>query len=704
MKKIVYIFLLLFLIIEQVPIFQQYIENEIEFALQRHTAVVEIKETGSIRNVDEFDSAIRTYTEQKKAFVLSVGYVREGNSESIVELFCSGSNVPSFLSDRGLTAQHAEQLYQTQAPLSSQSGGFSMFSTQRECLIYPFSGLKDKSLAREYYIYPASASADFQSYLANEFDISFFSSAERMVLDETDTNEIAITAILMIAFLVFWAFWIVNEYQLNAVKKLSGYSDRQVRGNLFLRLLGVAAAAFAGSIVCGFVFCAVYNRLSCYGNLLFDVLKTLVPILALLFILSAIFLFLFYSGDVKYALKGKKPFFALGACASVLKLIVILFLCISCSTIQTSVKQSQEILRQEDQFEQLASYRFTEMRIQSTSGSYLSEYEKKCKDFFAATDGVLINDENMINARISGEGQPSDPARDNTVYINTNYLNINPIYDVDGNPVRIDENSLADNETIVLVPQKYQQDAQQIHTIFYDWYQFARYVSSGGTNAGTSDPPVKVTLLFVKDYQTYFAYNTERDCFAYNDIQDPFAVIVTKKNMDASAYEFHITNGQYYLEESSKQTSDQLLSIAKNCGLENDLVNMPTIYSAIDVLMQTYRTMLHQSIMIFALSLCIIVCICLYLVKNYMEANRKLIFVKKMLGYRFIRIYALFLLFNLSVECILFLLLKTVLRMSMSLWLPICIGFICFDLLFMLLFAFSYQKTLTKNALKGDGI
>ncbi len=49
-----------------------------------------------------------------------------------------------------------------------------MFSTQRECKIYPFSGLKDKSLAREYYIYPASASADFQSYLSSEFDISFF--------------------------------------------------------------------------------------------------------------------------------------------------------------------------------------------------------------------------------------------------------------------------------------------------------------------------------------------------------------------------------------------------------------------------------------------------------------------------------------------------------------------------------------------------
>ncbi len=704
MKKVVFIFMLLFLVIEQVPVFQQYIENEVESTLRKQSAVVEIKELGSIRNADEFDNVIRTYTEQKNAFVLSIGYTRQSHSESTIELFCSGTNIPSFLSDRGLTCQKIEHIYQTKKPISSKSDDFSMFSTQRECKIYPFSGLKDKSLAREYYIYPASASADFQSYLSSEFDISFFSTDERIVLDETDTNQIAITAILMIAFLVFWAFWIVNEYQLNAVKKLNGYSDRQCRKNLFLRLLAVTVAAFAGSLALGFAFCGFYNRWSCYGSLLLDILKSIVPVLAILLILSAVFLFIFYSGDVKYALKGRKPFFALGACASVLKVVVILFLCSSCATIQTSVKQSHEILRQEARFEQMSSYRFTEMRIQSTSNSYLSEYEKKCKDFFAATDGVLINDENVLNARISNGDSQADPARDHTVYINANYLKINPIYDVDGRPVQIDEDSLAENETIVLVPQKYRKDAQQIYAIFHEWYQFARYVTDGGANTGAKELPVKVTLRFVRDNQIYFAYNTERGAFAYNDIQDPFAVIVTKKNMDTSAYEFHITNGQYYLKDSPEQSSDQLLSIAKNCGLDNDLVNMPTIYSAIDILMQTYRTMLHQSIMILALSLCIIVCICLYLIKNYMEANRKLIFVKKMLGYRFINIYALFLSANLLAEFILLTILKIALRMSLPLWLPICIGFICFDLFLTLLFAFIYQKSLTKNALKGDGI
>ncbi len=100
--------MLLFLVIEQVPVFQQYIENEVESTLRKQSAVVEIKELGSIRNADEFDNVIRTYTEQKNAFVLSIGYTRQSHSESTIELFCSGTNIPSFLSDRGLTRQRIE--------------------------------------------------------------------------------------------------------------------------------------------------------------------------------------------------------------------------------------------------------------------------------------------------------------------------------------------------------------------------------------------------------------------------------------------------------------------------------------------------------------------------------------------------------------------------------------------------------------------
>lgn len=703
MKKIVFTFILAFLMFVQTPLYVQYNISELEGFLNNDCYYTDIKSTGDIKSVEDFSKAISEFTENEDAFVATLSYNSQLEKSEITELYISGNNIPASLRRKGITDDTLKKIYN----LNTNTGvRIKLFNPSKQCAIYNFEGLKDKSLSRTYYIYPSEKGESFQKYMTENYNVDFFTSEELLYIHTEYIDQIPGVALMMAALLVFFSFWIVSQYQLNAVKKLCGYSDCRNILDMVLQFIFITLLAVIFSYIIQFVLCGIYNRWVGYTNIFIDYVKICIPIFIVLVVAGVLFSFLFYSSDVKYALKGRRPYRILNICAAILKVITIVFLCSSVTNIVIGINQSSNILKQKEEFEKVANYHITQIQMTSGSADYMSKFENNSSNFYKALDGVLISNQEIVNNRYNSD--VSDDITDNilanTVFINTNYLEINPIYDTFGKPIKINEASIKANKTIVLVPEKYKSQEKDIYQSFYDWYKFARYVTVPTTELPKEERKVEIELVFVNNNQNYFAFETTEQELNFNYIKDPFAVIVTKNNMDKSEYSKNIINGKYLLFENKEQTIDEIFRIADATGISEDLVNAPTVISCVDELMQQCKSQVISSLMFLVLSIIIVAIISIYIIKNYMDQNKKMLFVKKMLGYPMFGVYGKFIFVVTGVQLLIFVILKFAINMTWGVWVPTSLIFIFVDFIIMWVTAAKYQSSLTKNVLKGEEI
>lgn len=697
-KRIIFIFILAFFFFAQSPLYIQYNRGELETLFNSNCSYIDIKSTGNIKSISEFSDAVTKFCDEENAFIATLSYNSQADKSKTTELFVEGDNIPKFLKNKGLTSDMLTGCLSEDVTVD-----LSLFNPMDTCIVQNFKQLEDKSLSRMYYIYPAEKRISFQHYMTENYNVAFFTADELLYIQTEYIDQLPGLALMMAALLVFFAFWIVTQYQANAVKKLHGYSDRKNILWLFGQFTFLGFGAFAASVIVQFVFCGLYNQWESYWNILWDTLQVCIPIFIGLISMGLLFSLLFYSSDVKYALKGRKPYHILNCCAIVLKIFTIIFLCNSIINIGVGMTQTNNILKQEENFRKVSDCRFTEIGLATGSSDYMSQYETKGSNFYRELDGILISDRNISHNR--GDLQKNvDDILSNTVFINSNYLTINPIYNLSGTLINIDESIIQANEAIVLVPEKYKKYENELYQNFNDWYQFAKYVTIPTTELPPEKRTVKLQILFVENEQTYFAFNTDESDLNYNNIEDPFAFIVTKENMDDSYYSVYLTNGEYLLFDNTNQSLEKILRIADDTKLSEEIVNVPTVSSAIDTLMQQCKNQIALSSACLILTILIVFLISIYIIKNLMEQYRKLFFTKKMLGYPMFGIYGKFIMLIILFQLILFGILKVALDIPLNWWLLVCCGFQITDFMIMFITALKYQNTLTQSALKGEAL
>lgn len=693
MKRILFIFTLALVLFIQSPLFLQYNESELEGFFNDNCSYMDIKSTGDIGSVKEFSKAVKDFSEKENAFVSTLGYdTQTKNKKETTHLYISGSNVPSFFNRYGITSEAVNN--------TDENINVSLFNPNKTCVVNSFEELENKSLSRTYYVYPEQAGSKFKQYMTENYNVDFFTSDELIYIHSDYIEQLPGIALMIVALLVFFSFWVVSQYQANAVKKLLGYSDINILKKLFINYILSNLLVLVTFFVLQFFVCGIYNKWSGYKNLLFDSIRLTIPLFIILIIVETIFMFLFYNAEIKYALKGRRPFTLLNSFAAILKCITIFFLCSSIITIGTGINQTSSILKQQDDFEKISNCHFTEFRLTSGESEYLNEFEKNSSAFYLSLDGILMDNRDISMNR--DYDQATDDITLETVFINSDYLEINPILDESGQKIQIDENEIKDNELIVLVPEKFKNQKEELYKSFEEWYQFARYVTVPTTEIPETERNVTVKLVFVQDNQTYFAFDTDVIELEYNYISDPFAAIVTKNNMDKSYYSNYVCNSKFYIYENEEQTLETILETADKTNIITDMVNVPTVHSAIDNTMKQCRTEIVMSITFLLLIIFIVELISTYIIKNYMEQNRKTIFVKKMLGYSVFNTFGKIILVVTLIQTVLFLVLKFVLPMPWNSIIPISICFLLIDFIVMLITSLAYQKNLTKNVLKGE--
>ena len=239
------------------------------------------------------------------------------------------------------------------------------------------------------------------------------------------------------------------------------------------------------------------------------------------------------------------------------------------------------------------------------------------------------------------------------VSVNNNYLKLNPIYDVNGKPVNVPDESTT--TLTILVPEKYKTQEKEIqelytnfHTYYYYWFDdlYANTIKPLDYNPSVEKElllhhkPLPVSIIFVKNNQDYYSYMPwvlpERE----NTVKDPIAVIVNDRNMGQFLTSEYIINGYFWGKSSSinymnpMQTESFQIDINKS-GIRNLLVSISPLYDAVGQSIQETRGKIGIYSVMYFVSILVVILVTLFSCINYIENNNRELSIKKIHGYSF---------------------------------------------------------------------
>ena len=219
------------------------------------------------------------------------------------------------------------------------------------------------------------------------------------------------------------------------------------------------------------------------------------------------------------------------------------------------------------------------------------------------------------------------------VQINKNYLLVNPIHTEDGKIVSIPETT---NNTIdILVPSKYKNKEKEIkQNVINDYSPFF--------NENYRDD-INVNIVYVKDGQSYFSFNSSMAIDTNYEIFDPVAVIVNTK-FDSSYLLSTITMGNGYYTKNTHNSDKPFTlseSILKKYDFDYFLHSSQIAYATTELILDYQNIALTIELIYCGFMFFLLLCLLFFTTSYFLDANKQVIAIQYIFGYSFIEKYGL---------------------------------------------------------------
>lgn len=249
-----------------------------------------------------------------------------------------------------------------------------------------------------------------------------------------------------------------------------------------------------------------------------------------------------------------------------------------------------------------------------------------------------------------------DPHRE-AVFVNNNYLQLNKIYDGNGNPVNLaNENTTA---MTILVPEKYRDQEENIRVLYslkhaaLFYFDSDYYAVKTGKNLGKNwssdkslmqrNSPLKLNILYVKNNQKYFTYDPNMGKAFNNVIVDPVAMVVNNNNIGADNFTVFFTNFQFRAKANYKDPIASVQEAIVDAGLQQNLIQVNPLYDTVDKYMYQAKNKIMLQFAIMAAALVIVLVVIVFCTLNYLEEHKTINAVMRIHGFSFFRRHAAFL-------------------------------------------------------------
>jgi len=215
------------------------------------------------------------------------------------------------------------------------------------------------------------------------------------------------------------------------------------------------------------------------------------------------------------------------------------------------------------------------------------------------------------------------------ISISPSFLEINPIYDLNGNSV-LNQLIFDDYVLNILIPERFMEIEEEIQRIFNDVFRSWREMNDQ-RELPTEFVPRKINSIHVADQQYYFSFNHRLRIEDGNRVKDSLVMIYHGKLADAFIPSL-LTNSVYF-HATTTDPFNEIESLIYKHGLQTQIQQVESIYSLNAREVRVIQE--HQVRLITLLGILLVanVAVAYNLVANYYERSKFQIFLKSTFGW-----------------------------------------------------------------------
>lgn len=410
------------------------------------------------------------------------------------------------------------------------------------------------------------------------------------------------------------AFYILSNGKQNVLKKMEGYTTRNILADdvrsagfpLAVNFLAVEGVSLTAA--------AILYRSAWVQYILFSLPNFAALFVATLLGLALAGLLVSRQKSAEH-IKGRVPKRGIYATTILAKIVFVTFLVFFLSIAVRNVSISYHSMQTADYLaEKVAGYVTIPV---NTSNASTQGLEDHYKDFYAATvdryHGVLMDASNYEYSVISGKTS-AEKFGQASVTVNRNYLELNPVYSLDGSA--ISSAQLSNTAFNVLLPESRAQEEEY-------WREFVRNGYSMEANF----------ISYDGDASKIYTYNANTGTGNHGAIDEPVILVVEEEQLEGIFVLSYCSQGSYFLKVDGTDPYQQLLPVLRETGIAGVTLSTPSISDTFSDAIQHQRQMLILYGTQSAVLLVGLFCLILFGVKLYCENYKKKIAFYLIEGY-----------------------------------------------------------------------
>ncbi len=543
--------------------------------------------------------------------------------------------------------------------------------------------------------------------------VSYINNVKANIMTEANTNLIEIIIILDLAIILSLIYYIISKFKEFGVKKLFGYSTKKIiLKSCFLDVCFICLK----SAICSFIIILIY--LLCYNGLT-DFLYYLyywiigVVIITIFLVLTSIpSYFLVYTINIVETIKNKKPTTILEFLSYISKIIFSVILMI----IFINIYNGYTVLKEENNnngWKYAKNYSYLEYDVSYMAkpggNRYYNETQisKKFFQYLNNNGGILIAPSvglSMKNEENNNLGIGINPNTGNVVYVNNNYLNINPIYDINNRKVSFN-NFNSGNKVEILIPEMYRDDIIPLLSEYTKYVTNRKYINKNFYYRSIGKKQEKerktnVIVTFIKNNQKTFLYEPNSNIKDNNYSQNSIIVVINSNDYGGDSYLSYLTEGYImpYIGKGYQKLNNEI----KSLGLSKYILNEPSVYSRLSNYISQVDNKINSDLYLLMAIVIVELILAVFMMLNYLEKDKYKNTIKYIYGYSFLKIYKEYVIILLMLWSIITLI--GVILYSKRYNIILTVSSICFIIEFIISIIITklYSVKKSKNILKGE--
>ena len=502
-----------------------------------------------------------------------------------------------------------ENLFLNNGYLSSENKEIGVFNRNLNIRIKSLSEAINENIIGQYLIQTDDL-RELESIKQEFTEILNLGLADEIVSSNIDKNNILsivelkyliLIAILLISILLAFIYYIVFRYKEFAIKKMFGHSDGKIIfKDVFKEILTMHLYTLVASGLIVMLYLYYYNKFKYVVGYLKNLSIVLLVFSIILIVVEMVISLNIDNIKIKNMLNNKKPITLIQSLNYITKVtfsIVLVAIMVNLISNYNNLISQNKNLEKWKSTNEYVYFNMTDKYRDSEELIWNYNQSLRCRELFKYYNnkgGLLVSPSNYFSYN-NFYGKESlntrkeyDPIDGIALEVNAEYLRQNPIRDTNGNIISIEDEY--GDYLIILVPEKYKEDEENLLQLYKEIYQFRRFVNEDIYNEymnieKVDHPEIKIKIIYTENGQESFLYNPLLEEENQNSIIDSVHIVINSENIGGDSYTKYVSSNEFFAKIDGSVEGDaysKVYEVIKELDMEKDILSAYTLYSNVD--------------------------------------------------------------------------------------------------------------------------